>query len=94
MPQAAEMHKMVVVARESISPAEHLEERLHPLTSFVVLPLFALANAGVSPTADLTLSSPGWVSTGPGWRRPPSPPWATGVVSSRVTEPPTRERLQ
>lgn len=65
MPQAAEMHKMVVVARESISPAEHLEERLHPLTSFVVLPLFALANAGVSPTADLTLLS-GLGLDGPG----------------------------
>jgi Na+:H+ antiporter, NhaA family len=26
---------------------EELEERLHPVTSFVVLPLFALANAGV-----------------------------------------------
>jgi NhaA family Na+:H+ antiporter len=29
------------------SVLEELEERLHPLTSFVVLPLFALANAGV-----------------------------------------------
>ncbi|HUG56404.1 MAG TPA: Na+/H+ antiporter NhaA [Candidatus Limnocylindrales bacterium] len=29
------------------SPAERLEEALHPWTSFVVVPLFAVANAGV-----------------------------------------------
>ena len=46
-PTAAEMHQMTIIARESVSPAEHLEELLHPVTSFVVLPLFALANAGV-----------------------------------------------
>jgi NhaA family Na+:H+ antiporter len=38
---------MTIIARESVSPAEHLEELLHPTTSFVVLPLFALANAGL-----------------------------------------------
>ena len=46
-PSAAEVRQMTVIARESVSPAEHLEERLHPLTSFVILPVFALANAGV-----------------------------------------------
>ena len=46
-PSAAQVHQMTIVARESVSPAEHLEERLHPLTSFVILPVFALANAGV-----------------------------------------------
>lgn len=35
-------------ATEGVSPLARLEERLHPWTSFVVLPLFALANAGVS----------------------------------------------
>jgi NhaA family Na+:H+ antiporter len=34
-------------AREPVSPTEHLEDLLHPATSFVVLPVFALANAGV-----------------------------------------------
>jgi Na+:H+ antiporter, NhaA family len=29
---------MSIAARESVSPAEHLEELLHPATSFVVLP--------------------------------------------------------
>jgi NhaA family Na+:H+ antiporter len=34
-------------AKESISPLERLETRLHPWVGFVVMPLFALANAGV-----------------------------------------------
>jgi len=46
-PSASEVHQMTIIARESVSPAEHLEELLHPATSFVVLPVFALANAGV-----------------------------------------------
>ncbi len=46
-PNASEVQQMMVIARESVSPAEHLEVRLHPFTSFVVLPCFALANAGV-----------------------------------------------
>jgi NhaA family Na+:H+ antiporter len=46
-PTAAELRQMTVIARESVSPAEHLEELLHPTASFFVLPLFALANAGV-----------------------------------------------
>jgi NhaA family Na+:H+ antiporter len=33
---------------EAVSPAERLTRSLHPLTSFVVIPLFALANAGVA----------------------------------------------
>lgn len=34
-------------ARETISPLERLEAALHPWVSFVIMPLFALANAGV-----------------------------------------------
>jgi len=33
--------------REVISPLEYLEGTLHPWTSFVIMPIFALANAGV-----------------------------------------------
>ena len=33
--------------RESISPLERLETALHPWVAFVIMPLFALANAGV-----------------------------------------------
>jgi NhaA family Na+:H+ antiporter len=32
--------------REKLSPVERLEMKLHPWVSFIVLPLFALANAG------------------------------------------------
>jgi len=33
--------------REVISPLEYLEGTLHPWTSFIIMPIFALANAGV-----------------------------------------------
>jgi NhaA family Na+:H+ antiporter len=35
------------VAREAVSPLRRMETYLHPWSAFVVLPLFALANAGV-----------------------------------------------
>ena len=57
-PTAGEVHQMTIIARESVSPAEHLEELLHPTTSFLVLPIFALANAGVELRGDM-LSAPG-----------------------------------
>ncbi len=34
--------------REAISPAESLIETLHPWVAFVIMPIFALANAGVA----------------------------------------------
>lgn len=33
--------------RESVSVAERLETALHPISSFIIIPIFALANAGV-----------------------------------------------
>jgi Na+:H+ antiporter, NhaA family len=39
---------LLVPARGTGSPAERLAHRLHPVSAFVVVPLFALANAGVS----------------------------------------------
>jgi len=44
-------HQTAVLARESVSVVEWLEHLLHPWTSFVILPLFALANAGVAISA-------------------------------------------
>jgi NhaA family Na+:H+ antiporter len=35
------------VARESVAPLDRLESALHPWSAFVVIPIFALANAGV-----------------------------------------------
>ncbi len=35
------------IARETVSPLEYLEHALHPWVSFLIMPVFALANAGV-----------------------------------------------
>lgn len=40
------------LSREAVSPLARLEQVLHPWTSFLIVPLFALANAGVRLTAD------------------------------------------
>jgi len=39
--------ELAVIAKESVSPLERWEHALHPWSSFVIIPLFALANAGV-----------------------------------------------
>lgn len=49
----AETERLVKLTRDASPPAERLQERFHPFSSFVVLPLFALANAGVALSADL-----------------------------------------
>ncbi|WP_405240610.1 Na+/H+ antiporter NhaA [Lentisalinibacter orientalis] len=41
-----------VAARETLSPVERLEIALHPWVGFVVMPLFAFANAGVTLSLD------------------------------------------
>jgi NhaA family Na+:H+ antiporter len=40
-------HETVVQARESVSLVEWLEHRIHPWSSYVIVPIFAVANAGV-----------------------------------------------
>jgi NhaA family Na+:H+ antiporter len=45
-------YETVVLARESVSVVEWLEYRLHPFSSYVIVPLFALANAGVLISGD------------------------------------------
>ncbi|MCI0702121.1 MAG: Na+/H+ antiporter NhaA [Planctomycetia bacterium] len=42
-----ELELMAFAAKESVSPLERLESALHPWVGFVIMPLFALANAGV-----------------------------------------------
>lgn len=44
---AAEWRRLAWLSREAISPLAQLEHALHPWTSLVVLPLFALANVGI-----------------------------------------------
>ncbi len=39
--------ELAQVANASVSPLDRLEQTLHPWSSFVIVPLFALANAGV-----------------------------------------------
>jgi NhaA family Na+:H+ antiporter len=57
-PGPVELDAMTRLARTAVSPAERLEHLLHPWTSFLVIPLFALANAGVSISAG-SFATPG-----------------------------------
>jgi NhaA family Na+:H+ antiporter len=38
---------LAALSREAVSPLARLERTLHPWTSFVIVPVFALANAGI-----------------------------------------------
>jgi NhaA family Na+:H+ antiporter len=44
---AEKARETVFLARQSVSEVEWLEHKLHPWSSFVIVPVFALANAGV-----------------------------------------------
>ena len=44
---AATMHDVSRLADEAVSPLFRMEELLHPWSAYAILPLFALANAGV-----------------------------------------------
>ena len=45
--RAGKLRRLQRATRETISPLEYLENLLHPWVAFVIMPLFALANAGV-----------------------------------------------
>src|SRR3990172_7922223 len=45
---AGQWMELARLSRSAVSPLAHLESVLHPWTSFVVVPLFALANAGIT----------------------------------------------
>jgi NhaA family Na+:H+ antiporter len=54
-----DLHRASVATREALSPIERLELSLHPWVAFLIMPLFALANAGVvvtPATFDATLA--------------------------------------
>jgi NhaA family Na+:H+ antiporter len=51
-PSAAELRQMTVIANETVSVADRVQHVLHPITSFAVVPIFALANAGVVISSD------------------------------------------
>ncbi|MFT7474805.1 MAG: NhaA family Na+:H+ antiporter [Verrucomicrobiales bacterium] len=44
---ASSARRASLYVRESVSVAERLETLIHPFSSFIILPLFALANAGI-----------------------------------------------
>jgi NhaA family Na+:H+ antiporter len=56
-PEDSEWNEVIVgrieeLARQTESPLERLERMVHPWTSYLVLPLFALVNAGVALSAE------------------------------------------
>ena len=63
--RAGRLRTFLRTARESISPLEYLEGRLHPWVSFLIMPVFALSNAGV-PIQLEDLTDPVAVAVGAG----------------------------
>jgi Na+:H+ antiporter, NhaA family len=60
-PSPAQARSAMLGVGAAISPNERLQEALHPWTSYVIVPLFALANAGVeldSEAIERAVSSP------------------------------------
>ncbi|MDQ4027291.1 MAG: Na+/H+ antiporter NhaA [Actinomycetota bacterium] len=56
-PEPAGIRRLTMQAQEAVSMAERLEHILHPWTSYAVIPIFALANAGVSLSRDSLASA-------------------------------------
>jgi NhaA family Na+:H+ antiporter len=54
---AEETEQLVRLRRDALAPTERLQAANHPFSSFVVLPLFALANAGVALSGDLVAAA-------------------------------------
>lgn len=59
---AAEASRIDLASREALPPATRLQMMLHPWVAFGIMPLFALANAGV--TLDGSAATPSLVSAG------------------------------
>jgi NhaA family Na+:H+ antiporter len=54
------LRNLETAAREAISPLERLETALHPWVAFGIMPLFALANAGVVVESDALAHPVSW----------------------------------
>jgi NhaA family Na+:H+ antiporter len=52
-PSPGAVRRTMIQAREVVSVAERLENVLHPYSSFLIIPVFALANAGVQMNAEV-----------------------------------------
>jgi NhaA family Na+:H+ antiporter len=57
-PTVDELKQLWYLAGSALSPVERIEHRLHPWTSFLIAPLFALANVGVD-LGDVSFDAPG-----------------------------------
>jgi NhaA family Na+:H+ antiporter len=57
-PTVDELKQLWYLAGSALSPVERIEHRLHPWTSFLIAPLFALANVGVH-FDDVSFDAPG-----------------------------------
>lgn len=62
-PKARDVRATATLLRGSVSPCDRLIDALHPWTGYVVVPLFALANAGIELSSD-TLTNPSEVLVG------------------------------
>ncbi len=51
-PKVEQVHQASFLVQESVPLTERLEAMLHPFTAFLIVPVFALANAGVQISAD------------------------------------------
>lgn len=51
-----EINHLITTARETVSPLQRLELALHPWVAFFIMPVFALANAGVTLVPESILS--------------------------------------
>ncbi|HEX2146009.1 MAG TPA: Na+/H+ antiporter NhaA [Glycomyces sp.] len=58
-----ETERLVKLTRDAVAPSERIQHRNHQFSSFVVLPLFALANAGVALSGDLFATAMGSMVT-------------------------------
>ncbi|MFN4082252.1 MAG: Na+/H+ antiporter NhaA [Bacteroidia bacterium] len=47
------LEKIKYISKNAIPPLQRLEHNLHPLVAFVIMPIFALSNAGVTITGDI-----------------------------------------
>lgn len=59
------LKRLRLAQRELLPPVARVQKALHPWVAFGIMPLFALANAGVSiDGVDLSATGPQWVMTG------------------------------
>ena len=46
------LEKVRYVSKKALTPLQRLEHSMHPLVAFIIMPLFALANAGITLSAE------------------------------------------